>query len=85
MSIAESRLVKNWAEKASNLLEGRTIVRVRYINEDEMKSLYWFESGIVLELDDGTWIFPSRDDEGNGPGALFTNHDDLPVVPVINK
>jgi hypothetical protein len=48
-----------------------------------MKGLYWFERGIVLELDDGTSIFPSRDDEGNGPGALFTNHDALPVVPVI--
>jgi hypothetical protein len=25
----------------------------------------------VLVLDDGTILYPSRDDEGNGPGALF--------------
>lgn len=83
MSIAESRLVKNWTDKTAAVLEGRTIARVRYITEDEMKSLYWFESGIILELDDGTLIYPSRDDEGNGPGALFTSHEALPCVPVI--
>ena len=76
-------MVKTWGARASDLLEGRTIVRVRYTTDQEMRGLYWFERGIVLELDDGTSIFPSRDDEGNGPGALFTNHDALPVVPVI--
>jgi len=26
---------------------------------------------VTLVLDDGTKLFPSRDPEGNGPGALF--------------
>jgi hypothetical protein len=48
-----------------------------------MENLGWDKSGIVLMLDDGTYIYPSRDDEGNGAGALFTSHADLPVIPVI--
>ena len=31
----------------------------------------WHGSAIVLELDNGLIIYPSADDEGNGPGALF--------------
>ena len=27
--------------------------------------------GCVIIMEDGTWIVPSQDDEGNGPGALF--------------
>ena len=26
---------------------------------------------LVLVLDDGTKLYPSQDEEGNGPGALF--------------
>lgn len=27
----------------------------------------------MIELDDGTLLFPSQDEEGNGPGAIFGN------------
>jgi hypothetical protein len=83
MSISTSSLVKNWTGQAAAALEGRTIVRVRYLREEELQSLYWRSTTVVLELDDGTLIFPSRDDEGNDAGALFTNLDDLLVVPTI--
>jgi len=26
---------------------------------------------VVIQLDDGTLLFPSRDEEGNGPGCMF--------------
>jgi hypothetical protein len=37
----------------------------------------------MLELDDGTVLFPASDDEGNDAGALFTANDKLPVIPTI--
>jgi len=39
-----------------------------------MESEGWDDFGSatsVIELEDGTLIYPSRDDEGNGPGTLF--------------
>lgn len=72
-----------WAEKAANVLLGRKIVRVRYVTEQEMRDLYWHKSAVVMELDNGTLVYPAQDDEGNGPGALFTSNENTPVIPVI--
>jgi len=74
---------QDWGGQATKALVGKKIVAARYLNDDEVESLGWFKSAIVLMLDDGTYIYPSRDDEGNGAGALFTSRNDLPVIPVI--
>jgi hypothetical protein len=53
---------------------GRRIERVRDMTEDEAAELDWGRRdrpSAVLVLDDGTLLFPSRDDEGNGGGSLF--------------
>jgi len=42
-----------------------------------MNDLGWESKSIVLFLDDGSYLLSSTDDEGNGPGALFTNIDGL--------
>jgi hypothetical protein len=34
------------------------------------------EPAVVLELEDGSRLFASRDPEGNGPGALFFERKD---------
>ena len=62
-----------WISKASNVLLNRTIVGVRYLLPEEAKSLGWYQRSVIFELDDGTLVYPSMDDEGNGPGALFTS------------
>ncbi len=75
---------RRWTIIARNMLVGRTIKRVRYLTEAEIHdTLGWDRKAVVLELDDGNIIYPSADDEGNGPGALFTNDDANPVLPVI--
>lgn len=75
---------KYWADVARKHLKGRTIVDAFYCSEEDQKSLDWFESGVVLVLDDGTQLIAQADDEGNGPGALAvaseTSHVILPVV-----
>lgn len=68
---------------ARKLLKGRVIKDVRYLNAEEQEDHGWMRRPLVIELDDGTFIYPSRDDEGNDAGALFTTHDDLPVIGVL--
>jgi len=81
--MTEQNYAKEWSEKASKLLVGRTIRSVRYLTEEEQKDLYWSSKAIVLFLDNGTCVFPSRDDEGNDAGALFTTDNNLPTIPVV--
>tara|TARA_Y100000592_G_C5194609_1_gene187710 strand:- start:64 stop:267 length:204 start_codon:yes stop_codon:yes gene_type:complete len=52
-------------------IQGRTIETVRPMTPDEQDVEGWSRPAIVIVLDDGTKIYPSRDQEGNGPGAIF--------------
>lgn len=78
-------LTKKWTEYAAENLVGRKIVACRYLTKEEMEGLGWYERCIVLQLDDGSVIYPSQDDEGNGPGALFGNTKDGDAItcPVL--
>ena len=77
-----SALKTLWGAEAAKILEGRTIVRARYMTKKEVEELGFRRAGILLMLDDGTFIFPSMDDEGNDSGALFTTTH-LHTIPVI--
>jgi hypothetical protein len=61
---------QKWSDRLQPLV-GRTIRRVRYLNDEEQSNVGWDRSAVMIELDDGALLFPSQDDEGNGPGALF--------------
>jgi hypothetical protein len=37
----------------------------------DVEGAMWHSAPVVLTLDDGTEIYPSRDDEGNDAGALY--------------
>jgi len=53
---------------------GRKIVDVISLSKDIVEAEGWDNSPypcIGLLLDDGNIIYPSQDEEGNGPGALF--------------
>ena len=68
-------------------LEGRTITELRPMTEAEMADEGWdFQldpTVPVIVLDDGTLIYPSRDDAGNGPGALFGQSSDGRTVAFL--
>ena len=75
---------QEWVKRAEGVLLNRQIVKVRWMTKKEQKATGWDgDRAIVLELDDGTLIFPSRDDEGNGPGALFSTSKKESVLPVL--
>ena len=72
-----------WNKKASSILLGKTITLVRYMNGHEQEDMGWYNKAVVMHLNDGTVLFPTQDDEGNGPGALDTTYGILPIIPVI--
>jgi hypothetical protein len=76
-------LKNNWRSRAYKELKGKTIHTVRYLTDDETRDLEWTNSPLAIFFTDGSFIFPSSDDEGNAPGALFTSFDELPIIPVI--
>ena len=82
-SKTQETLEKEWASRAAKLLVGKTVQSVRYLNHEELESLGWDRTTLVIIFTDGTAIYASCDDEGNEPGALFTNSEELPIIPVI--
>ena len=79
----EQEKIDHWTNIASSQLKGKTVDYVRYLTAEEMKGLGWDNATIVIFFTDKSYVFPSRDDEGNGPGALFTSDDNEPTLPVM--
>ena len=73
---------KKWEEDIAKVLVGRKIIAVRYMNEKEIDDHGWTTKALIMVLDNGTAIYPSRDDEGNDAGALFTTLEEMPTIPV---
>ena len=44
----------------------------------------WYKRPIAIRLDNGHWIVPIMDDEGNDGGAMSTTFKDLSTIPVIS-
>ena len=63
--------MKYWSDEARKQLVGKKVVEARYLTKEEMVGLGWNESVLVLIFEDGTMVYPSQDDEGNGGGAFF--------------
>lgn len=74
---------KHWNKVAKDLLLNKTIVNVRYLSKKEADDLGWYERVVAFQTNDGNWFFPSRDDEGNGGGALFTSDEKESCLPVL--
>lgn len=77
---------KTWTNYAKERLVGKKIKSVRYLTNGEADDLGWYKRPLVIELNDGSLILPSMDDEGNNGGALFgqSNQGDDWTFPVIS-
>ncbi len=61
----------NYRHEFKDLL-GLKIADIRSFTKEEIESEWGGEGyGCVIILENGTWLYASMDDEGNGPGALF--------------
>ena len=74
---------KRWLTRIKKQLVGKKIVKIEYMNEDAVENNMWGCRPICLLLDDGNWIYPMRDDEGNNGGAMGTTIEDLQTIPVF--
>lgn len=70
-----------WNGVAKKTLQGKTIVEVRYLNDEEMDHMGWYSRPICFFLNDGTSCILSSDDEGNDGGVLFYGENG--VLPVL--
>lgn len=77
----KNQLIEQWTKTAKDVLQGRTIKLVRYLNDEEMKMMGWHKRPICFFLDNGESCILSCDDEGNDGGVLFYGRDG--VLPVI--
>lgn len=74
-----------WTKDIEKFLVSKKITHVRYMVKSEMKDTGWYHNSIIIFFDDGSWITPMADDEGNNGGALATSSKTLPVIPVIGE
>lgn len=76
--------MQNLINTLQPLLVGKTIKYIRYMNDHEMEYFMWNKRPVVIVLDDGTFIVPQRDDEGNDGGALSiisnVTHSIIPTI-----
>jgi len=79
-----SDLTKEWTTKVNDFLINRKIVGVRYLTNEEADDMGWYSRPVALLLDNGVWLYPSADDEGNDGGALFTSDEKMSVIPVLS-
>ena len=81
MSVQQKEMIEKWNKVSQDVLKGRTIVEVRYLNDEEMEMMGWYSRPICFFLNDGTTCFLSQDEEGNDGGCLFYNENG--VLPTL--
>jgi hypothetical protein len=72
-----------WTERIAKNLVGKTITKVEYMTEIEMKDSMWYKRPIAIQLDNQYWLIPMADDEGNDGGSISTTFNNLPTIPVL--
>jgi len=84
MTINNDSIESTWTTKVEKALVGRKIIKVEYLPVTETEDLGWYSRPIAILLDDGQWLVPMSDDEGNNGGAIsVSNNEMLDVIPVI--
>ena len=73
-----------WTKLSAKHLLGKKITKVFYMPEDVTEEIGWYKRPLMLQLDDGSYLYPQMDDEGNDGGALYYQKGDkgetLPVL-----
>ena len=70
MSVVGKDLHNHWNEKARKVLEGKKIISVRYMSNQEAKENGFDNRPVSFKLDTGEIIVVQSDDEGNNGGSL---------------
>jgi hypothetical protein len=83
----QSSLRQQWKNRLSPEILGQRIVRLRYMTKKEAEGFGWYSCPLMMQLENGTWLIPSKDDEMNDGGATHLNNKDRELketlAPVI--
>ena len=72
-----------WIALISKHLVGKKIARIEYMSGEEADDYGWYSRPVAIGLDDGTWLVPMSDDEGNDGGAITTTINEIQTIPVL--
>ena len=84
MVLKRNEIEPYWTGKVKKALLGKKIVKVEFMSPNEVEKNGWYKRPVCLLLDDGNWIYPMMDDEGNDGGAMATTCDKLETIPVLS-
>ena len=77
---------KEKIKEVKNVLLGKKVVEIRYMTEEECTYFCWDKAGIVIIFEDGSYILPQSDNEGNNGGALsLSTPARETIVPTIYR
>jgi len=74
---------EKWIEAIRKSIVGKKVAGITYMTEAQAEENLWYSRPVVIIFDDGSYIIPLSDDEGNNAGALATSDDALPIIPVM--
>jgi hypothetical protein len=73
-----------WEALAKKHLVNRKISDLFYMGDGDVNAMGWYESGLVLVLDNGMQVIVQQDPEGNGPGSLYlAGETESVILPAI--
>lgn len=64
-------------------LHGKKVAVVRRMTKQEADQFGWYTRPVVIVMEDGTFLIPQSDDEGNAAGALLAIHDDKELLVYV--
>lgn len=67
----DKAIIVNVPKDSTGEWAGKVVSEVRKLTKVEIDSEEWEEGTTAIEFTDGTIVYPSRDDEGNGAGTMF--------------
>ena len=76
---------EKWIEAIRKSLVGKKVTGITYLTESQAEENLWYNRPVVIIFDDGSYIIPLSDDEGNNAGAIFTNIKGFETIPVDRK
>lgn len=73
--------MEEYIDEIMKSLVGKRIKFMRYMSDEEMQKFGWYKRPMMILLDDGTFIIPQSDDEGNEGGAMAVVNNKFNVIP----
>lgn len=70
-------------DKLRAAIVGKTVKDVGFMRKEDQYDMGWGYRPIVIIFEDGEYVFPMADDEGNEAGALATSVEGCETVGVL--